>query len=728
MYPLSKGVLLYDEVLLYTGGLGLLYMLLPGTCNKGRIKCISSSSADINPVNYSAKWINERGCALFGCSFGIIGSFFDSLTGYDSFDESDDDYDVPGSSGSDGGGGDGYNSSENSISILNIYPQDFHSDWGTLTVTYKITINNIGDVVFRIVQDGEIIYEREELIGAAAGEYTLFWNGENNNGEKVATGIYKIIINVYSIEGENKGSAEDVISVVNSGNSDDMLNISISKQDIFVGESITVTANGSEGGGYKWFCIPDKAGYFNPVEGEISTFTLTNTESSSVMICVEDEDKNKGTEVIKAHKIPDWGITVNYKIGSFEKEFTINYSTTPYSINVLAGFRIKIDCGYATSYNWTKTAGDFYNSYYEDAILVSNPNTQVVYYQLPIPNSSVGSSIISVEKIYGTIVKKIQLKINYRKLKAGVKGDDIKMLQEILNYLGWQYKSGGSWHQLSVDGIWGNNTGYVVKRFKMANRGTWTSQGVELDLKAVKNLKIHYDNYCKAKNGFLWRNGINSEIANRTINNHNNDYIKDNFSDTKGWVDYASELLINLPSLIITPNPNWSTDKRRLLMGLISQESIGTHWENWNITFSRDNNNAIGALGFIQMMPFNIKTYNQNGLIPEIYNIYKPDDNLKIGASYLNKPCLYKGFVTGEYRVGGDDNQDVLCKCLAAYNGGNPDKDLSNLSWQYIVENFNNNEEYNVRVTHQSIHYALQIKQNIGLSLKPFEEEWLNNN
>ncbi|MEW6606187.1 MAG: lytic transglycosylase domain-containing protein [bacterium] len=190
-------------------------------------------------------------------------------------------------------------------------------------------------------------------------------------------------------------------------------------------------------------------------------------------------------------------------------------------------------------------------------------------------------------------------------------------------------------------------------------------------------------------------------------------YIQHSRSDPNGT---------NLPEGIITNIPPDSTDEEELLRGMIEQESSGTHWQNRRITISPQ-----GALGFMQMMPFNSLAYNGNGNIPASTNLYAPDGNLLAGAQYMNNPCLRTAF--SFCQVGDDDNIDLLAKALAGYNGGElgPNQTLRRYAWMYIVRDDLMSEE--------SIRYAIQIKQRLGIPLKSWtyptapytysESQWL---
>lgn len=155
-----------------------------------------------------------------------------------------------------------------------------------------------------------------------------------------------------------------------------------------------------------------------------------------------------------------------------------------------------------------------------------------------------------------------------------------------------------------------------------------------------------------------------------------------------------------------------------MILAVCEQESTSTHWTNWRIKIS-----PVGAIGFMQIMPWNSKRYNNQEQIPATHNLYHPEDNLKAGAFYYN---ILLGQAFPAWQVNPDDNVDILAKVFACYNGGNIPT-LSANSWKMIVKDD--------LMPAESIRYAIQIKQKLNLPLKTWqypggvtygEQQWLN--
>ncbi len=207
-------------------------------------------------------------------------------------------------------------------------------------------------------------------------------------------------------------------------------------------------------------------------------------------------------------------------------------------------------------------------------------------------------------------------------------------------------------------------------------------------------LNINFDDYRKALNAFGWNDGENPDEDDVTISGDYRDeernvcFKKESaHDDCHGWVEAAAALLTALPPGVISPEVAWSTDKRRLLLKVVHEESGSIHWEDRNVTIS-----STGALGFTQVQPFNSERYNDRGvtcIVDASLNLYRPDENLRAGAQFFNDKCLNSGAFSGDWTQPGDDNMALLKKALAYYNGGD-ENILKNNSWQTIVTSPNN--------------------------------------
>ncbi|MEW6618114.1 MAG: PKD domain-containing protein [bacterium] len=274
-----------------------------------------------------------------------------------------------------------------------------------------------------------------------------------------------------------------------------------------------------------------------------------------------------------------------------------------------------------------------------------------------------------------------------RVLQENINGYDVERMQNLLRFICYDFIGN------QIDGMYGPHTREEVIRFKRANQGTWLSEnqlnppGSQVNADTITNLLNHRNNFQNALDVF----------AENTITQNDARFPQ--------WREDASADITNLPEGIITDIPPDSTDEEELLRGMIEQESSGTHWQNRRITIS-----FRGALGFLQIQPFNSLAYNNLGNIPANTNLYAPDGNLLAGAQYMNVPCLNTAF--NYCQVSGDDNIDLLAKALAGYNGGElgVGQILRSYAWMYIVRDDLMSEE--------SIRYAIQIKQRLNILLK----------
>ncbi|MBN1953116.1 MAG: peptidoglycan-binding protein, partial [Bacteroidales bacterium] len=434
-------------------------------------------------------------------------------------------------------------------------------------------------------------------------------------------------------------------------------------------------------------------------------------------ITVQDEVK---VTVVKVD------VDVHYDIDAQERQLTNDgISGGDKLYRMLSGMRVKLTATVepegvsAYGYNWQNTGGSFYATNYVNATNLTDTNLLELYWEGTIPSSLPHSDTITFNFTNTNCSKK--LKINSRLLEhisPDMSGDDVKMLQDLLNYLGWLH--------LDVDGYYGNDAEGVINRFQKQNVGNWISGDKKVDVDEVKLLNYHYDDYRNARNAFGWNNGVNPDPANAVIYNSHASYNKATEEDDPGWVEAHAPILSNLPDGIITPVPTWRTDKECLIMAIVDKETNGRHWGvpeyggDWCIMFSFGApgipDYGVGALGFVQMMPFNSNRYNGSGSLPSTTKIFQPDDTIKGGAQLLN-PYLYNAFEYYRESEDGytDDNEDCLSKALANYNSGSVGA-LSQHTWKYICENQS--------IPLQALEYAVKIKFALGLQLDSWENQY----
>jgi len=79
----------------------------------------------------------------------------------------------------------------------------------------------------------------------------------------------------------------------------------------------------------------------------------------------------------------------------------------------------------------------------------------------------------------------------------------------------------------------------------------------------------------------------------------------------------------------------------------------------------------------------------------------------------MDDACLANAFYG--WQVAGDDDDDLLAKALAYYNGGQAGT-LNQYSWENICNN--------QRISLQSLRYAVRIKVRLGLTIEAFEQPY----
>jgi len=79
------------------------------------------------------------------------------------------------------------------------YPNPFNP---TTTIKYSIaSLSNINLTIYDIIGRKIKSFEKE---GLSAGQHAVFWDGTNNNGVKVSSGIYIYKFHAISLEGDGK--------------------------------------------------------------------------------------------------------------------------------------------------------------------------------------------------------------------------------------------------------------------------------------------------------------------------------------------------------------------------------------------------------------------------------------------------------------------------------------------------------------------------------------------
>lgn len=352
---------------------------------------------------------------------------------------------------------------------------------------------------------------------------------------------------------------------------------------------------------------------------------------------------------------------------------------------------------------WYPGSGLFYPDYHVDSSAITGAGQLEVFWSENVwendnppalPHVAEGKAVFRMGGVGGTVMEKI-IELHSRVIDGSVViGDDVKMLQELSNYLGFRtLAASGKWWKLvgeegsrpRVDLTVGSDTGAAVIRFRKQNFGTWTSQASVVDSREIRNYRRHHDDYRIARNSMGWNNGSPTQPGNSRISAQDDDTLQ-----IRGWIETAAPVLTYLhQGLVFNPTfmgnpvtPLNPTNKELYLVAIMDIESSYTHWGRvadmdppipWQIRFSRTNSTDIGALGFIQMMPFNSERYNAVGSIGPTIELYDPLGNLKAGAEYMNDHPLKDVMTFGaEWYAGNDTLNDLVGKAGFMYNGGSP--------------------------------------------------------
>ena len=366
----------------------------------------------------------------------------------------------------------------------------------------------------------------------------------------------------------------------------------------------------------------------------------------------------------------------------------------------LAGMRVHVQAitlpgVTVTNYRWSgapwpaSPQGRFFNGYgLNTAELTGNALTgsdlKEIYWDMPEQTDSEAEVFLTATITQGagslevTRSRRFRTRTLKRTLPTTMTGDDVTMLQTLLNFFNWKDTS-----QLVIDGSFGPGTEKRMISFKQQNRGTWLDQNADVGENEIGFLRTHFDDYRTALFAFGWNDGSPTQ-NNAKMNDSYADFMKASELDSNGWVDNWAASLNALESGIISPETSWSTDKRRLLLKLIEVESRYRHWTDWTL-----NTSYVGALGFVQIMPNASSRYNDDSgatySVGNSLNMYHPAENIQAGVQLINNYCLTPAF-SGTWTRAGENNVALLKKALACYNGGRRGT-LANHSWQEISAN-----------------------------------------
>ena len=446
-------------------------------------------------------------------------------------------------------------------------------------------------------------------------------------------------------------------------------------------------------------------------------------------------------------------LSVYYNITPFkgletERRLIPNRGANPEEYHVLGGIRVKIESDLSVfkekylidGYEWSGTGGRFYRGYHVDSPEDKDLNRYKVYWESPeeIPYNGTITMRVRYRKKSLPLVREEmgeEIRMLTRELRVGLSGDDVRMFQDLLNWLGWDRYT--STHKRRIDGIFEDTTVAMFTRFTHMN---WASNYPgAVNASVVHLLNLHYDDYRNALNRYGWDNGINSNERFATMGRLVNGVVDRHIvRRIERWVVLAdSEVTTRLPSYsTLGMNPTHRGDDdypqgdedsfQWLIIKIIEQETNYRHWVNWRIVLG-----ASGDLGFVQMMSYNDRRYNNLGDVPDM-NIYKPDNNIK-SCAYHIRPIINQAYapatdpnwsdkhyawqVREEYPEGSgkiytDTPGDLIGKVAAGYNGGTGIFDkLRSHAWDLLIQ-----PGFYDPLPQRPRNYGISVKDRLGIN------------
>jgi len=425
----------------------------------------------------------------------------------------------------------------------------------------------------------------------------------------------------------------------------------------------------------------------------------------------------------------------------------------PPEYRVLGGIRVKIESDLSVfeekylidGYEWSGTGGRFYRGYHVDSPEDRDLRRYKVYWESPEDISYRGSIRLNVryrKKSLPQVREEMgeEIRMLTRELRRGLSGDDVMMFQDLLNWLGWDRYT--STHKRRIDGVFEDTTVAMFTKFTHMN---WASNyPATVNASVLHLLNLHYDDYRNALNRYGWHNGISSNTEFATMGRMVNGEVDTSMvSRIEEWVALAdNEVTTRLPSystLGMNPThigdddyPQGGNDSFQwLIIKIIEQETgfLGyAHWINWRIVLGES-----GDLGFVQMMSYNVRRYNNLGDVPDM-NIYKPEDNIK-SCAYHIRPIINQAYApTGQPnrpyawmvireryqgKIYTDTPGDLIGKVCAVYNGGRNSAYASH-AWENIVANRTDFP----RVSIGEVCYGISLKKRLGIPLSSTEKNF----
>ncbi len=414
---------------------------------------------------------------------------------------------------------------------------------------------------------------------------------------------------------------------------------------------------------------------------------------------------------------------VTYKFDT-ETPLTINSSK---EVMVLPGIPVKIEFLPNTTAAWSKTAGDWKNSFDLDDATTPKTDQKAVYFQIPTTATLPASATVTAKS--GGVDYSITLKS--RLLKSGVDdGDDIKILQDILRHLGLSTtpppNAGVAGTAVVTSGTFDADFKVAVVAFQSsaelsadgaAGQGTYTKTAAQM---------TDYYNALQLYTG--------------------SPKIGPSHADFSTWVIGGGDELKTTFTDAIASSIDASVKQSDVLKAWIKQESgpYG-HW-GFNIEYriTLGTADAFGSIGFSQIQ--NKFKYGEGSVNTKFQslNLYDPEIGVKgfaiwsnlfgfksafVGTNPVYKVTLAQGTTYPRLKTldntYADTYGDLLAKGITAYNRGQNWTELKNMTWPYILQTYQPPAPANDKDL-KGVEYSLLIRKSAGYDLSARKWKWID--
>ena len=422
------------------------------------------------------------------------------------------------------------------------------------------------------------------------------------------------------------------------------------------------------------------------------------------------------------------------------------------------------------TYTWSADQGKFFSSYSVNAAeltgeALNGANLTDIYWEgeyRPDVEVTISLSLhILGESEPHLFTRKITSRV-LKLLDTRQNGDDVRMLQACLRNIGisqgldtecdnpnttnvekcWGWRN----TPVAIDGVFGGGGERAVNRLRERDQ---IGQTGEVDLTALQKIQEHWQDYLAAFEAYPTEPIIN-------------DLAPDPATHFEMWLDAGATTLGETLTDAYMTQISSTVTRKDILRAWVKKEAAAGHWgykDNWaaerkvpyRIVLGGYDNN--GSIGFSQVQ--NRFKYGEDDSISDTgekvlkdVNLYHPEDAMKGFAIWSNTSDLegmgggfYRAFVSNDFmrtktyspaiypNLGTtytDQVVDRLSKGLGAYHRGVSvgSKLFLNEIWPEILRSYSPAQSGKVQ---EAIRYALEVKQNAGLSLADRTWTWYIN-